>query len=73
MHPNGLGLSVVELVKVEGNVVTIKGVDILDGTPLLDIKPYTENFDKVEGEVKSGWMKSSADEVSQKRSDNRFV
>ena len=39
MHPNSLGLSVVELVKVEGNIVTIKGVDILDGTPLLDIKP----------------------------------
>jgi len=73
MHPNGLGLSVVELIKVEENIVTIKGVDILDGTPLIDIKPYIENFDKVEGEVKSGWMRSSKDEVSQKRSDNRFV
>ena len=73
MHPNGLGLSVVELVKVEGNRVTIRGVDILDGTPLLDIKPYIENFDKVEGEVRSGWMQASLDEVSQKRSDDRFV
>jgi len=73
MHPNGLGLSVVELVKVEGNIVTIKGVDILDGTPLLDIKPYIENFDKVEGVVRSGWMKASLDEVSQKKSDDRFV
>ena len=73
MHPNSLGLSVVELVKVEGNVVTIRGVDILDGTPLLDIKPYIENFDKVEGESRSGWMKSSADEVSEKKSDDRFV
>ena len=72
-HPNGLGLSVVELIKVEGNEVTIKGVDILDGTPLIDIKPYIENFDKVEGEVKSGWMKSSLEEVSQKKSDSRFV
>jgi len=70
MHPNSLGLSVVELIKVEGNIVTIKGVDILDGTPLLDIKPYIENFDKVEGKVKSGWMKSS---VSEKKSDDRFV
>ena len=49
MHPNSLGLSVVELVKVEKSIVTVKGVDILDGTPLLDIKPYIENFDKVEG------------------------
>jgi tRNA-Thr(GGU) m(6)t(6)A37 methyltransferase TsaA len=72
-HPNALGLSVVELIKVEGNEVTIKGVDILDGTPLIDIKPYIENFDKVEGEVKSGWMNSSLDEVSRKKSDDRFV
>ena len=67
MHPNSLGLSVVELVKVEGNTVTIKGVDILD------IKPYIENFDKVEGESRSGWMRSSAGEVSEKKSDDRFV
>jgi tRNA-Thr(GGU) m(6)t(6)A37 methyltransferase TsaA len=73
MHPNGLGLSVVELVGVKDNIVTIKGVDILDGTPLLDIKPYIENFDKVEGEVRSGWMTASQDEVSEKRSDDRFV
>jgi len=73
MHPNSIGLSVVELVSVVDNIVTIKGIDILNGTPLLDIKPYIENFDKVEGEVKSGWMQSSADEVSDMRSDERFV
>ena len=73
VHPNSMGLSVVELVDVKDNIVTIKGVDILDGTPLIDIKPYIENFDKVEGEVKSGWMKSSAKEVEEKRSDERFV
>ena len=73
MHPNGLGLSVVELVKVEENRVTIRGVDVLDGTPIIDIKPYIENFDRVEGSVRSGWMKSSEKEVSQKRSDDRFV
>ena len=73
MHPNSIGLSVVELIRVKDNIVTIKGVDILDGTPLLDIKPYIENFDKVEGEVKSGWMQSSQEEVIKKRSDDRFV
>ena len=72
MHPNSIGLSVVELVSVEANIVTIKGVDILDGTPLLDIKPYIENFDKITIPTKSGWMKSSIDEVSLKRSDKRF-
>ncbi len=73
MHPNSIGLSVVQLISVEKNIVTIRGIDILDGTPLLDIKPYIENFDKVEGEVKSGWMKSSSDEVQTMRSDERFV
>jgi len=73
MHPNSLGLSVVELIGVEGNVVTIKGVDILDGTPLLDIKPYIENFDKIDGVVRSGWMKASREEVCIKKSDDRFI
>jgi len=72
-HPNSIGLSLVELVNVEGNIVTIKGVDILDGTPLLDIKPYIKNFDVVVGDIKSGWMHSSSDEVAQVRSDERFV
>jgi tRNA-Thr(GGU) m(6)t(6)A37 methyltransferase TsaA len=72
-HPNSIGLSVVELVDVKENIVTIKGVDILDGTPLLDIKPYIENFDKIYGEVKNGWMKLDSDEVSSMRSDDRFI
>lgn len=73
MHPNSIGLSVVELVGVEENIVTIRGVDILDGTPLLDIKPYIENFDRVEGESRSGWMKATPHEVGKCRSDERFV
>ena len=72
-HPNSIGLSVVEIVSVKDNMVTIKGVDVLDGPPLLDIKPYIENFDRVEGEVRSGWMQSSFEEVSAVRSDDRFV
>jgi len=73
MHPNSLGLSVVELVSVKENIVTIKGVDILDGTPIIDIKPYIENFDKIDIATKSGWMRSSNDEVCCKKSDDRFV
>ncbi len=44
-RPNTIGLSVVELVRREGNVLYFDRVDILDGTPLLDIKPYTAQFD----------------------------
>ncbi len=71
VHPNHLGLSIVELIEVNDNVVKFRGVDILDGTPIIDIKPYIENFDKV-CNPKSGWMKSSLDEVAQKRADDRF-
>ena len=73
MHPNSIGLSIVELISVEENIVTIKGIDILDGTPLLDIKPYIENFDKIDSLTKSGWMKATSDDVSNKRSDKRFI
>jgi len=73
MHPNSLGMSLVELVSVEKNCVTIKGVDIVDGTPLLDIKPYIPQFDRAEGEIKTGWMQSTEDEVEDMRSDERFV
>jgi len=64
---------VVEPVGVDGNIVTIKGVDVQDDTPLLDIKPYIENAGKAEGEARSGWMKASKEEVSKKQSDDRFV
>ena len=73
MHPNSIGLSVVKLVAVEKNIVTVQGIDILDGTPLLDIKPHIGSFDKIEGEIKNGWMKSSLQEVSEIRSDERFI
>jgi tRNA-Thr(GGU) m(6)t(6)A37 methyltransferase TsaA len=73
MHPNSLGLSLVELVSVEGNCVTIRGVDILDGTPLIDLKPYIPQFDKVSGDVTTGWMLSKSDEVEMMRSDERFL
>jgi tRNA (adenine37-N6)-methyltransferase len=54
-RPNHIGLSIVELLGVQGNVLEIRGMDVLDGTPLLDIKPYVKKFDQKEG-VKSGWF-----------------
>ena len=53
-RPNHLGLSIVRLQRIEGNRIYFTEVDMLDGTPLLDIKPYVEHFDRREG-VKSGW------------------
>jgi len=72
VHPNKIGLSLVELLDVKDNTVLFKGVDILDGTPLLDIKPYIKNFDYVKDPT-SGWMKASLDEVQKKSSDDRFI
>lgn len=71
LRPNHIGISIVELTKVEGNRIEIKGVDILDGTPLLDIKPYVEKFDAVKNST-SGWLQASNKEIKNKRSDNRF-
>ncbi|OPX71897.1 MAG: S-adenosyl-L-methionine-binding protein [Methanoregulaceae archaeon PtaB.Bin108] len=54
-RPNPIGISIVELEKVEGNCLFVKGVDVLDGTPLLDIKPYVVRFDNREN-ARSGWV-----------------
>lgn len=72
LRPNHIGLSIVELVKTEANIVHVKGIDVLDQTPLLDIKPYIETFDQVE-QSRSGWMTAGEEEVSSKRSDRRFT
>jgi tRNA (adenine37-N6)-methyltransferase len=71
LRPNHIGLSIVQLVKIENGILTVKGIDVVDRTPLLDIKPYIRNFDSVE-ESLSGWMAASEDEVAKKRSDGRF-
>ncbi len=54
-RPNHLGLSIVRLQRIEGNRIYFTEVDMLDGTPLLDIKPYVEHFDRRE-DVRSGWV-----------------
>jgi tRNA-Thr(GGU) m(6)t(6)A37 methyltransferase TsaA len=70
-RPNPIGTSVVRLVKVDGNMLYIKDVDIVDGTPLLDIKPYVPEFDirKVE---RIGWLKKNVNKLSRARDDGRF-
>lgn len=63
---NAIGLSIVELLGVKKNILHLAGVDILDGTPLLDIKPYTAKFDRVETK-RNGWQ----DEVDEKTAARR--
>jgi len=50
-RPNPIGLTIVELLECNGNILRVRGVDMLDGTPLLDIKPYVPEFDR-----KIGWL-----------------
>jgi tRNA-Thr(GGU) m(6)t(6)A37 methyltransferase TsaA len=70
-RPNPIGLSVVQLDKVEDGVLYIQAVDILDGTPLLDIKPYVPEFDAQVG-VRTGWLEKAGKTVLSRKSDDRF-
>ena len=54
-RPNPIGISVVELVRREGNQLHVQGLDVLDGTPLLDIKPFVPRFDHREN-TRVGWL-----------------
>ena len=54
-RPNPLGLSIVRLTGRRGNVLEVEGIDVLDQTPLLDIKPYVPTFDRIDGAAE-GWM-----------------
>ena len=62
-RPNAVGLSIVALLRREGNALHISGVDILDGTPLLDIKPYTAKFDRIDT-LRNGWQDAVADDLA---------
>ena len=71
-RPNSIGISIVRLIKVEDNILHIQDVDIVDGTPLLDIKPYVPDFDirKVE---KVGWLESNIHKLPTAKDDERFI
>jgi tRNA-Thr(GGU) m(6)t(6)A37 methyltransferase TsaA len=65
LRPNPVGLTLVELLKVEGNVLTVKGLDAFEGTPVLDIKPY-DLWDKVENPKLPDWWEKLESEKLQK-------
>ncbi len=71
LRPSHIGLSLTELLFIHDNIVIIRGIDVLDGTPLLDIKPYIPQFESP-GKVRTGWMNKDEEEVANARSDSRF-
>ena len=70
-RPNPIGISVVQLDKIEDGVLHIQNIDIMDGTPLLDIKPYVPEFDSPQ-KIRTGWLEQARKTVSSRKSDNRF-
>jgi tRNA (adenine37-N6)-methyltransferase len=70
-RPNPIGLSVVCLEKISGNNIYIKNIDILDGTPVLDIKPYVSRFD-VFKTTNNGWLADNFRKIRKQRDDGRF-
>jgi len=71
-RPNPIGLSVVRLDRVDGHVLHVTGLDVLDGTPLLDLKPYVPVFD-APADCRTGWLEQARDRVGEHRSDDRFT
>jgi tRNA (Thr-GGU) A37 N-methylase len=71
LRPNHIGISIVRLERIEGNLLHVLDIDVLDNTPLLDIKPYMEKFDAVSDSC-SGWMQASEKDIAKRRSDDRF-
>jgi len=70
-RPNAIGLSVVKLIEKSSNVLIVQDIDILDGTPLLDIKPFVPQMYNI-ANCKTGWLEKTSDKLKNKRSDNRF-
>ena len=70
-HPNPIGISIVRLLAVVGSTLEISGVDLLDGTPVLDIKPYVPTFDSVAAD-RTGWLEEAAERVHEVKADRRF-
>ena len=71
-RPNPIGLSVLRLEKIDGLTLHVSNIDIVDGTPLLDIKPFVPAFD-CPPDVSIGWLSDKLDHLRGSRSDDRFI
>lgn len=65
-RPNPIGMSLVRLESIDGNILNIKGLDMLDGTPVLDIKPYVADFDESQ-DASIGWLRGRVQDAPGKR------
>lgn len=71
-RPNPIGLSIVRLISAADGTLHIKEVDILDGAPVLDVKPYVPAFD-LRASARIGWMERRTDRMTSARDDGRFA
>ena len=71
-RPNKIGISVVWVDSITGNEIHVSNVDMLNGTPLLDIKPYVPSFDNAE-DIRIGWLESRIAEADKNKTDGRFL
>ncbi len=73
-RPNPISISLARVVDVDGSGVDLEGIDLLDDTPVLDIKPHVPHFDAVpDAEVRIGWFEGRAENITRIRSDDRFA
>ena len=74
-RPNNIGMTTVKLDKVEDDVLYVSNVDILDGTPLLDIKPYVPQLfeDTLVDKIKIGWFENNHQKAKSQKADDRFI
>ncbi len=71
-RPNAIGLSIVRLMSRTGNILEIQDIDVLDNTPLLDIKPYVPGFD-TKTVTSTGWLEKTQAKAQNMKSDTRFM
>jgi tRNA (adenine37-N6)-methyltransferase len=71
-RPNPIGLSIVRIEYIEEGIIGIKDVDIVDQTPLIDIKPYVPEFDKIDAK-KISWLGNNVNKLPKAKDDGRFI
>ena len=71
-RPNPIGISTVKLISIKENILYIEDVEVIDGTPLLDIKPYVSAFDERDS-ARIGWLTKNIHKLPSQRDDGRFL